>query len=132
MDRKSETPLKQPLIMIVDDDTDIRVSVTEALENEGYEVEVVSNGLLALEHLREGVRPGLIILDLSMPIMDGSEFRRMQLSNPEWARIPICVLSAQTRLQERAEYIGVQNVLAKPVDLGLLLATVARLYKKAS
>jgi len=119
MDRKSEALLKLPLIMIVDDDTDIRVSVTEALQSEGYEVEVVSNGLLALEHLREGVRPGLIILDLSMPIMDGSEFRRMQMSNPEWAR-------------ERAEYIGVQNILAKPVDLELLLSTVARLFKTAS
>src|SRR5579862_4602951 len=65
-------------ILIVDDDPDIRDSLKEVLEDEGYEVNGVANGREALDYLRKSPRPCVILLDLMMPVMDGWQFRREQ------------------------------------------------------
>ena len=62
-------------ILVVDDDRDIRESLRELLAEAGYAVAVAENGRVALERLRAGLRPGVILLDLMMPIMDGMTFR---------------------------------------------------------
>ena len=65
-------------ILIVDDDPDIRDSLKEVLEDEGYEVNGVANGREALDYLRKSPRPCVILLDLMMPVMDGWQFRKEQ------------------------------------------------------
>ena len=75
-------------ILVVDDDPDIRDSLREVLEDEGYEVACVGNGREALDHLKTAnPRPCVILLDLMMPVMDGWQFRKEQKQDAEIAGI---------------------------------------------
>ena len=69
--------------------------------------------------------PDAIILDLRMPVLDGSGFRAAQLRDPRLASIPIIVLSANAQVGELAEQLGAARHLAKPVDVDVLLQAVA-------
>lgn len=115
-----------PHILLVEDDRDIRDSVVEVLEEEGYSVAVASDGLEALRRLREGPRPpDLILLDLMMPNMNGFQFREEQLKVPEHAKIPVAVLTAHGDAHGKAKAMGVAGVLRKPVKIQALLDLVA-------
>ena len=81
-------------VLIIDDDYSVLDAVRETLEDEGYEVSIAANGLEALKDLREGGRPCLILLDLMMPVMNGWEFRREQLSDSLLASIPTVIVTA--------------------------------------
>ena len=61
-------------ILLIEDDHDNRVALRMALEECGYQVQTAANGCLGLQILDRGVRPGVSILDMMMPIMDGEEF----------------------------------------------------------
>jgi CheY-like chemotaxis protein len=113
------------LILIVEDDRDIRDSFAAALELEGHAVIGAADGLDALDRLRGGARPTLILLDLMMPRMDGSQFRAALATVPEWADIPIIVMSADGRGRCKAEAMGVATYLQKPVMLEDLFSTVS-------
>lgn len=116
------------LVMVVDDDRDIREALSEVLEDEGYHVVTAEHGLAALERLRSGSpRPCLILLDLMMPTMDGRQFRSEQRQSPELAAIPTVVLSAFTHVEKEPIAQDAAGVLKKPVQLATLLATVNRL-----
>jgi CheY-like chemotaxis protein len=115
-----------PHILIVDDDPAIRDSVRSLLEDEGYPVQVAHNGLDALEAIRSGALPRLILLDLMMPEMDGWEFRAEQQKDPRLAAIPVVVLSTVAHIREHAASLSVSEYLVKPVDAALLLNTVQR------
>lgn len=110
-------------ILLVEDDGDLRDAMADTLEESGYSVAAVSNGLECLEWLREAERPpSLILLDLMMPVMDGWQFRIEQLKDPKLAGIPVVILSA---MASPAGNDGVEH-LKKPVKLQPLLALVAR------
>jgi len=111
-------------VLVVDDDRDIRETIEEILQYEGYEVRTARNGLDALGVARE-VHPSVILLDLFMPVMDGTEFRRRQLEDGELAGIPVVIISAAAGLEERIAALGVAAHLEKPLDLEALFATVA-------
>jgi len=110
------------LILLVEDDRDIRDSFADALGDEGHTVTRATDGLDALECLRSGARPSLILLDLMMPRMDGLRFRAEVSKAPEWADIPIVVMTADVRA--KAQTIGVRSFLRKPIHLRDLLNTV--------
>jgi CheY-like chemotaxis protein len=112
-------------VMVVDDDADIRETLGDLLVDEGYEVESAAGGREALELLRNGARPGVILLDLMMPEMNGWQFRAAQLDDPALAGVPVVVVSALSDVAGRASALGVPY-LAKPIDLDQLLSTVAR------
>ena len=82
------------MVMIIDDDPDLVCDLSELLESEGYEVATASDGLDALNQLRQGLRPSAILLDLMMPRMDGWDFRHEQLRDDELKEIPTIVLTA--------------------------------------
>ncbi len=113
-------------VLVVDDDRDIRDTISDILEQEGYPVRTAANGREALASLRAGEPPGLILLDLSMPVMSGTEFRRVQLGDATLAAIPTAVISAAGSLAEMLEGLGINLVMAKPLELDRLLAIVAR------
>ena len=113
-------------ILIVEDDADIRDALTQILEFEGYRVMGVSNGLEALEYLRGTKSPGLILLDLMMPVMDGWQFRSEQQKDEHLSGIPVIVVSADGRVYQKSAAIGAAGYLKKPVELELLLETVQR------
>ena len=97
------------------------------LEHEGYEVVLAPDGKEALDLLQQGVVPGLILLDLMMPVMNGWDFRRRQLADPALASIPVIVLSADPLATRLAGSPGVCEVLVKPVDVESLLRSLERI-----
>ena len=114
-------------LLVVEDDEDIRATVSTILTDEGYQVIDVADGAAALRYLRSGAtRPSLILLDLMMPVMDGWGFRAAQLEDPELAFIPVVILSAANDLQERVRELHVEDCLAKPLDLPRLLDAIER------
>ena len=76
-----------PPVLIVEDDPDSRNMLAALLGLHGYRSVVASNGLEALEAARKE-RPGVILLDLMMPVMDGQAFRREQLNDSTLASVP--------------------------------------------
>ena len=81
-------------VLVVDDDPAICSALSEALQGEGFEVASATNGHAALEHLRAGPAPAAIVLDLMMPVMDGWDFRHLQLQDPGLRDIPVVIVTA--------------------------------------
>src|SRR5262245_15369306 len=81
-------------VLVIEDDADTREAVSDFLEREGFEVEAVENGHLALESLRSRDAPRFILLDMMMPVMDGWSFRRQQRADPQLSSIPVIVVTA--------------------------------------
>ncbi len=123
-----EQPCKRPepgFILIVDDDADIRLALSQALQFEGYRTTTAVNGAEALKQMRQGGRPCLILLDLMMPVMNGWEFRVEQQQDPELAAIPVVILTGDGRIRQKQESLRVTDGLRKPVELESLLSMVA-------
>ena len=117
-------------ILIVEDDRDLREALTETLRDEGYEVAGAAHGREALELLRGSFRrPALILLDLTMPVMNGWQFRSHQRRDPEISGIPVVVVSADP-LAVLATHTGVAAVLPKPTDPEKLLEAIGRHHAK--
>ena len=108
-------------ILIVEDDAAIRESLCDALTAEGFRAHTAENGADALAFLEQKT-PDVILLDLMMPVMSGTEFRLRQLADPVLAPIPVIVVSAYPV----AAVHGPVLYLTKPVRLGPLLAMIAR------
>jgi CheY-like chemotaxis protein len=115
------------LILVVDDDDDIRDAVRDALEAEGYDVAVAANGKEALEQLQTDPTPALILLDLMMPVMSGEEFVQRQRQDPRLAQIPVVIVTADGRIHEKAAAIQAAGYVRKPVTLEGLLG-IARQF----
>jgi len=96
--------------------------MAQLLTLEGFVATTVANGREALEYLRRGDRPDIILLDLMMPVMDGWEFRRKQQSDPALATVPVVVLSALDH--RRAADVDAVAFLKKPLDFDRLLELV--------
>jgi CheY-like chemotaxis protein len=111
-------------ILIVDDDDDVREVCVDVLTDEGHEVTMARNGNEALELLRRGLRPGVILLDLMMPVMNGFEFRARQLADPSLADLPVVLLTAGS-VSERVYALRPLACLTKPFELEELLRVLA-------
>jgi CheY-like chemotaxis protein len=111
-------------IYVVDDDTDLRETLGELLAEEGYRPSLCENGRVALDRLRAGERPGLILLDLMMPEMNGWQFREAQLEDPRLRDIPVVVMTASRGFEGHP--ISASEVLFKPIGLGELVQAVER------
>ncbi len=114
-------PEHQPIV-VVDDDTDVREALGEVLAEEGYPTRLFDNGRAALEFLRTGCDPSLILLDLMMPEMNGWQFREEQLKDERLRDIPVVVITAS----RGGGSIEAREVLFKPVGLGELVEAVHR------
>ncbi len=80
-------------ILLVEDDDLLRGAMKMVLEWEGYRVACAGDGGEALDHLRAGGRPALILLDVALPVLDGLQFRDWQRRHPDLAAIPVVVVS---------------------------------------
>src|SRR5581483_2801952 len=119
---------EHPRVLVVDDDEVIRGFLREALEDDGYDVEVAGDGREALAVV-DRWRPDLILLDLMMPEMDGWTFRAELRRHPDLAEIPVIVLSAVRDLGARAAALEAAALVAKPFDLDRLLETIGRVAR---
>ncbi|HEY7426002.1 MAG TPA: response regulator [Gemmataceae bacterium] len=107
-------------ILIIEDDELIRRAMQMVLEWEGYHVSCVNNGQEALDALRSGERPALILLDVMMPVLDGQQFRQEQLRDASLAAIPVIVVSAASF----AEAVNAAYHVRKPFEVQELLDAI--------
>ena len=117
------------LILIVEDDADIREDLAAILRDLGYRVVTAANGRDAYEQLRAADAKALhdlILLDLMMPVMDGWHFRAKQLANEALAHIPVVLLSGAGDVQSEALSLATAGYVEKPFKLDALLVVVAR------
>lgn len=114
------------VLLIVDDDPDMREALGEVLAAEGYRVATARDGREALTILAS-VRPAVILLDLMMPGMDGWTFRAAQRADARLATIPVVLLSASTSLARNARDLDVAAWLGKPLRMEELLALLRSL-----
>jgi CheY-like chemotaxis protein len=112
-------------VLVVDDEPTLREVVAAYLEDSGYVVDQAENGVQALHRMRTA-RPDVIVLDLVLPVMDAHELVSVMRSEPGFAAVPVILLSAATDLPKATEELQPRASLAKPVDLDVLLAVVAR------
>jgi CheY-like chemotaxis protein len=115
--------MERRTVLVVDDEPDIRDSLRDALEDEGYEVAVARNGREALEALAALPRPVGIILDIIMPVMSGVEFYAAMQADPRFAGTPVLVSTSDPSRAPSGVLI-----MKKPIDLDRLLNAVAALF----
>ena len=114
-------------IHIIEDDQAIREALSEFLEMEGYAIVCSSNGQDALEYLGKAKSlPNLILLDLMMPVKDGSQFRREQLADPKIKKIPVLLMSADGHAREKMGTLPVTDFLKKPLELDYLMESIQK------
>src|SRR5713101_2256083 len=114
-------------VLLVEDHWNVREALAATLEEFGHEVKVASDGAEALQLLRAGLHPCVILLDLMMPVMDGFAFRREQRADPALVDIPVIVVSCAVRTMDEVREMMVAAVLPKPVDCDRMLRLVAEL-----
>jgi CheY-like chemotaxis protein len=113
-------------VLVVEDDPDIREAMTLILEGAGYTVCGAEHGADALARLRGGLGPCVILLDLTMPVMDGWAFCEETEKDPALAALPIVVVSAVPPKAIRDSSVRAVARLTKPLDVTKLLVEVER------
>jgi CheY-like chemotaxis protein len=111
-------------ILVVDDDQDFREAICEVLGEAGYPVQQAANGELALQRVADEA-PGIVLLDLKMPVLDGWGVMERMRGEPRSAAIPILILSAYG-FEWEAELLGAQGYIPKSVGMDEILERVRR------
>ncbi len=119
---------RQPRILVVDDDPNIRELLTQEFAEAGYTVDIASNGRQALTVVRQD-RPDLIVLDVMMPEMNGFDVAAVLKNDPLTMDIPIVILSI-VQDRDRGFRLGVDRYLTKPIDTELLFKEVGALIEQ--
>ncbi|MDB4976996.1 MAG: cheY [Myxococcaceae bacterium] len=118
--------MQQPLILVVEDDEEVREAVCDLLCDAEYEVLTAGNGEEALSQLRAHRNIRAIVLDVTMPVMNGATFRGQQLADESIADIPLVVLTGREDSSLIANALGASACLRKPVSGDDLLRALAR------
>jgi CheY-like chemotaxis protein len=109
-------------VLVVEDEDEARNSLMQILEFEGFRALGFSNGAEALNYLMDSKEPCLIVMDIRMPVMGGSEFRQAMLRQPRLAKIPVVVVTALE--PSAAAGLSALRVFTKPVDVDALVTVV--------
>ena len=125
MTKKATKKVANRTVLIVDDDQEFRDALEEIVRGEGFEVETAKTGLQAIDKLRWGLRPCVILLDMQMGTMTGWDFRAEQKRDPALATIPVIAMTAgYWKDRDLGDYAA---RITKPVDLKELQAKLEEL-----
>ncbi len=106
-------------VLVVDDDDDVREALEILIQQWGFEVATAASGREALKAIRAEA-PALVLLDLTMPDMNGWAVRAEMLADPDLAAIPVVLLSGVSDASIHSRALQTQDVLQKPVALDRL------------
>ena len=117
--------LRNRRILVVDDDSGIRLLLTTYLRSRGFQLLEAPDGREALTAMRAG-GVDLVIMDLMMPVVSGMDVLRERTDDPALLKIPVIIISANNKCEESAGILdqSVWAVVSKPFDLETLLTTV--------
>lgn len=120
-------------VLVVDDENDNIVVAELVLSHIGVRVFTASNGRLALNQL-ETITPSLILLDLSMPVMDGWETIKHLKSDPRWHTIPVIAVTAHAMFGDRNTTLeaGFDGYINKPIRVLTFVSEIQRLLQTLS
>lgn len=93
------------IVLVIDDDASTQEMLTRTLKKQGWNVTVAGNGRIGLERVR-AKKPSLILLDLTMPEMDGFEFMRELRRQSEWKSVPVVVITAKDLTEEERQKLN--------------------------
>ncbi|MFV9505014.1 MAG: response regulator [Oscillochloridaceae bacterium umkhey_bin13] len=115
-------------ILVVDDNLDNRMIIAHMLKLRGYQVVMAHDGRQAVD-LTERETPDLVLMDLSMPVLDGWSAAAQIKANPNLAHVPVLALTGHVTRDdiERALRAGCSDYLAKPIDFETMIAKVQSL-----
>ena len=117
----------KPSIFVVDDDDDLRDSICDELERQGYKAAGAKHGDRALSVMRKGARPpDLVLLDLLMPETDGWQVVAALKGDPALKKVPIVLMSAVPPKSTSLQAQGVSAAIPKPFTMEELLFVVTR------
>ena len=117
----------RPSVLLVEDDAEVRSSVAEILELEGFAVDTAIHGQHALDKLRAGASPNVLLLDLMMPVMNGLELLEHLRTHTDVRSPPVIVLSANRGYD--ADDLGVAAIVRKPFDVDALVDNIAAVLR---
>ena len=114
-------------ILIIDDNVDIRLSLADILINDGFKVATAKNGLEGLNYLSRHDHPDLILLDLSMPVMDGYDLMSKIRESSDLRKIPVIIISGEVD-EERIHALAMDKLalLQKPLDVQQFIDVVEK------
>lgn len=114
-------------VLIVEDDKSIRDALQELLQSEGYTVITATNGHKALTFLRStDTLPGIILLNLMMPVMNGIQFRAEQESDARLGGIPVILMTADRNIESKRMKIGARGFIRKPFEIDDVVKKIER------
>lgn len=111
-------------ILVIEDSVDVRFLYQVALESDQYRVLLAGNGAEALDMIKKGPTPELVLLDLTLPDMNGSELIECMRALPELEKTKVVLVSGRDDLAAVAKKVGSYGFLRKPFDLDRLTQTV--------
>jgi flagellar protein FlaH len=125
--------MPKELVLVAEDQDDIRILLVETLEDAGYEVLQASDGGAALEQATRE-RPDVLLLDVWMPVMDGFEVLRKLREDPATQKLPVVMLTALSAEEgeKRGMDLGVTHYLTKPLNHGALEATLRVVLRESA
>lgn len=128
-DSPTEESKEKPLLLIVEDNTDMIAFLVDLLQSE-YRIQTAINGQLALDYLNQTtILPDLILSDIMMPVLDGFELLAAVKKHTQWFKIPMILLTARANEQDKinALRVGVDDYLKKPFSSPELFARIKNL-----
>lgn len=111
-------------VLIVDDDEEFREALVQIVQDEGFRVETATSGMDALDKLRWGLRPCVVLLDMQMAVMTGWEFRAEQNRDATLSAVPVIAMTAgYWKDRDLGDYAA---RISKPIQMPELKASLAK------
>jgi len=129
LDTKStESVSREKIVLIVEDDADLRQIVQWVLEEEGFMVELAGDGKEAIDHALVK-KPSLVLLDMALPVIDGYGVAA-SLREVYGDTVSILVMTADGRASEKAKHVDAIGYVSKPFELDTLINAVRAALEK--